>query len=461
MTDTAEVVVCGAGIAGISAAFHLAVRRGIRDVVLVDPREPLSHTSSKRNDAYREWWPGPDDAMVRLLSRSLDLLEELAHDSGRAFRRSRRGYAYLTADTEHARELLARAEAVAAMGAGPLRRHPGPLPYLPSPEEGFSGAPVGADWIEDPERIRHLFPCVTDDVRALLHVRRAGWLDTEALGHWLLECAEAHGVRLVRDEVARVETEGGRVRSVHLGCGRLDTGRLVLAPGPFLGRTARLLGLDLPLSNELHARADLADPDGVVPRGAPLMIWCDPVELEWKEEEREALRRAAGDADPDAQRLLGELPAGVRVRPRRNGEAGHLLLAWKWKEMPVDALSPPWPPELPRRHGEVLLRGLARMIPALERYFGRGDEATVDGGYDCRTPENRPLVGPLPVEGAYVLGALSSFAVMASQGAAELLSAHVAGTPLPPWAPAFHPGRYDDPVYRARQESRLSQPVEL
>lgn len=460
MTDTAEVVVCGAGIAGVSAAFHLAVRRGIRDVVLVDPREPLSLTSSKRNDAYREWWPGPDDAMVRLLSRSLDLLEELAHDSGRAFRRWRRGYAYLTADAERAREMLAQAEAVAAMGAGPLRRHPGPLPYLPSPEEGFAGAPVGADWIEDPERIRELFPGVTDGVRALLHVRRAGWLDTEALGHWLLECAEAHGVRLVRDEVTGVGTEGGRVRSVRLSSGRLDTGRLVLAPGPFLGRSARLLGLELPLTNELHARAALTDPDGLVPRDAPLMIWCDPVELPWTEEERQTLSRAAA-GDPDAERLLGELPAGVRVRPREEGEDAQLLIAWKWKKMPADALSPPWPPELPRRHGEVLLRGLARMIPALERYFGRGDEATVDGGYDCRTPENRPLVGPLPVEGAYVLGALSSFAVMASQGAAELLSAHVAGTPLPPWAPAFHPGRYDDPGYRDRQKSWVGQPVEL
>ena len=33
---TAEVVICGAGIAGIAAAYHLAVRRGVTGVVLVD-----------------------------------------------------------------------------------------------------------------------------------------------------------------------------------------------------------------------------------------------------------------------------------------------------------------------------------------------------------------------------------------------------------------------------------------
>jgi glycine/D-amino acid oxidase-like deaminating enzyme len=268
---------------------------------------------------------------------------------------------------------------------------------------------------------------------------------------------------VIRDEITGVDTEGGRVRSVRRSSGRIETGKLVLAPGPFLGRTARQLGLELPVSNRLHARAVLTDPEEVVPTDAPLMIWCDPVELRWTEEEREALTRAATDPepDPDAGRLMGELPAGVRVRPRREGESPCLLIAWQWKEMPADAFSPPWPPELPPRHGEVLLRGLARMIPGLERYFGRGAEATVDGGYDCRTPENRPLIGPLPVAGAYVLGALSSYAVMASQGAAELLSAHVAGEPLPSWAPAFHPGRYDDPGYRERQRSRVGQPVEL
>ena len=33
--------------------------------------------------------------------------------------------------------------------------------------------------------------------------------------------------------------------------------------------------------------------------------------------------------------------------------------------------------------------------------------AVIDGGYYCKTQENRPLVGPLPVAGAYMIGALS------------------------------------------------------
>jgi hypothetical protein len=35
-------------------------------------------------------------------------------------------------------------------------------------------------------------------------------------------------------------------------------------------------------------------------------------------------------------------------------------------------------------------------------------------------PENRPLVGPLPVDGAFVTGALSGFGLMSAHGAGEL-----------------------------------------
>lgn len=94
------MVICGAGIAGISAAYHLAVRRGVRDVVLVDERAPLTLTSNKGTEAYRNWWPGPDSTMVRFMNRSIDLLEELAMDSQNSFWLNRRGYVFLTANRD-------------------------------------------------------------------------------------------------------------------------------------------------------------------------------------------------------------------------------------------------------------------------------------------------------------------------------------------------------------------------
>jgi glycine/D-amino acid oxidase-like deaminating enzyme len=72
----------------------------------------------------------------------------------------------------------------------------------------------------------------------------------------------------------------------------------------------------------------------------------------------------------------------------------------------------------------------------------------MDGGYYTKTRENRFLAGPLPVEGAYVIGALSGYGMMSSNGAADLLADHIAERPLPLYAPAFHLDRYDDPAYQ-------------
>ena len=75
---TADIVICGAGISGIAAAYQLAVTHGVHQVVLVDERPPLTLTSDKSTECYRNWWPGPGDAMVRFMNRSIDLLETLA-----------------------------------------------------------------------------------------------------------------------------------------------------------------------------------------------------------------------------------------------------------------------------------------------------------------------------------------------------------------------------------------------
>ena len=65
-----DAVVCGAGIAGIASAYALA-NAGLQRVLIVDPGAPLSLTSDKSTECYRNWWPGPGDAMVSLMNRSI------------------------------------------------------------------------------------------------------------------------------------------------------------------------------------------------------------------------------------------------------------------------------------------------------------------------------------------------------------------------------------------------------
>jgi glycine/D-amino acid oxidase-like deaminating enzyme len=411
--------------------------------VLVDERTPLTLTSDKGTEAYRNWWPGPDPTMVRFMNRSIDLLEQLAYDSQNCFHLNRRGYVFLTTDADQVRAMKQSAAEISALGAGPLREHPGAAEYVSSPGEGFDNLPSGADLVVDQELIRRQFPFVAEDVVGMLHVRRCGWLDARQMGQWLLTQAKAHGVQLRRDRVEQVTVAGGGIHTIHLQSGeRISTDTFVLAAGPYLPQAGAMLGLDLPVFNELHGKIAFRDLLGIVPRESPLLIWNDPLYLPWTEAERKSLSASA-----DTQWLLDEFPSGVHVRPRGNADNPILLVIWTYNAHRVT--KPVWPPTFDPQYSEVLLRGLARMIPRVAAYFGRGTEAIVDGGYYCKTRENRPLIGPLPIRGAYVIGALSGFGIMGSQAAADLLAAHMTGGNLPDYASAFLLDRYDDPAYQA------------
>jgi glycine/D-amino acid oxidase-like deaminating enzyme len=171
-----------------------------------------------------------------------------------------------------------------------------------------------------------------------------------------------------------------------------------------------------------------------------MLIWADPQVLAWPEEERALLAQS-----DETKRLLQELPSGAHLRPEGGPDNNVLLMLWAYHTPQVE---PVWPPRFDPYYFEIVLRGLTTMLPGLEAYLDRAPRPAIDAGYYTKTRENRPLIGPLPVEGAYVIGALSGFGVMAACAAGELLAAHLTGGTLPHYAPAFLLGRYRDPAYQ-------------
>jgi glycine/D-amino acid oxidase-like deaminating enzyme len=444
---TADVLICGAGIAGIAAAYHLSVRHGVKNVLLVDEQAPLSLTSDKSTECYRNWWPGPGDAMVRLMNRSIDILEDLAHETGGRFNLNRRGYLFVTADPSRIPTFQKAAEESAALGAGPVRYHtgqPGEPGYVPAPARGFENQPAGSDLITDRALIREHFPYLSESTVAVVHPRRCGWFGAQQLGMHMLEQAREHGTRLMQARVEDVLASRGRVEGVRFvneaGSTTVSTRAFVNAAGPFLPRIAKMIGVELPLFHELHIKVAFRDHLRVLRRDAPLLIWTDPTRLPWSEEERAVL----GEED-ETRHLLDEFPAGVHARPEGGADADVVLILWTYDVKPVE---PAFPFELNPYYYEIALRGLSVMIPGLAAYAGHLPKPVLDGGYYTKTRENRPLIGPMPVEGSYVIGALSGFGLMASCASGELLANHVTGSTLPCYAPAFSLDRYQDPEYQ-------------
>lgn len=443
---TAGIVICGAGIAGVSAAYQLAVVYGMKNIVIVDPLPPLTLTSDKSTECYRNWWPGPGDDMVRLMNRSIDIMEGLHREAPNRLPMNRRGYLYATGVPSGVEAMIASAEQITSLGAGDLRVYrnsPDDPAYVPVSEHDVFDAPTGADLFLDQSLIRKHFPYVTENALALIHTRRCGWFAAQQFGMYMLEQALAAGVEHVAGRVAGVHVEGGGVKSVTVetkgGSQVISTNQFVIAAGPYQKSVAKMIGVTLPIVCEPHLKMMFNDHHRVVPRDMGLFIWNDPVMLMWSEEERAALAE-----DDETRWLTEEFSAGVHGRPE--GDGSTVLLQWAYRDDALDEPVYPIPldPQLP----EIVLRGMARVIPGLAKYFDPLPKPFIDGGYYARTPENRPLIGPLPVDGAFIIGGFGGFGMQVSCGAGDLLARHVMKKELPSYAPAFLFSRYEDPQYQ-------------
>ena len=450
MRDRAEVVICGAGIAGVAAAYFLSVGHGIKDVVLIDEGVPLSLTSDKSTECYRNWWPGPGDAMVGLMNRSIDLLEEIATGSGNRINLNRRGYLFATADEDKVGQFVAAGEEASELGAGELRCHTaGGGAYQTSVPRGFSDQPRGSDLLLGKDLVQKYFPYLNKKTLAVLHARRCGWLSAQQLGMYLLESARAAGAKFVNGRVVDVSVETGRVSGVTVDTDnreqQFSTACFVNAAGPYLRPTGELLGVELPVFSECHVKVSFKDTRDAVPVDAPMMIWSDPVELPWTNSERELLAE-----NPETAYLLDSFPAGVHARPEGQHGAHSVLVLWTYETEPAIPCYPlNWDPNLP----DIALRGLNVMLPGLRPYLDVMPKTFVDGGFYTKTQENRPLIGTMPVSGSYVMGAFSGFGIMAACGAGDLLALQITGGVLPEYARAFSLDRFQDPQYRRLLQS--------
>ena len=413
MTRTADIVVIGAGIAGVSAAYHLTVRHDAGSVVLVDPRPPLTLTSDKSTECYRNWWP--DQPMVDLMNRSIDIFEELATETD--FGLNRNGYLFVTAREETRAAMARQVEDVERLGAR-------------------------AELL-DAHDLRSRYGFVTEDAVGGVRVERAGWFRAQDLGQWMLERARERGTSLLTASVVGIEGD-----TVTLSDGStISAHAIVIAAGPLSAEVAAMTGLELPLFSELHLKVAFKDHLGVIPREAPMTIWSDTQTIDWTDEERAGLEAMGRDE------LLGEMPIYCHFRPEGGTESPYFVALWEYHGR---VLEPSWPLPDDPLYPEVVMRGLITMVPELEKYRNRLPESFVDGGYYTKTRENRPLVGPTSVHGVHLLAGLSGFGVMVSAGAADLLSRHLVGAEVPDYSNGFLLGRYDDPDYVANLETAVS-----
>ena len=448
MADGTALVIA-VGIAGIATSYYLSSRPQIREVVLIDRGHPMAFTSAQSGENYRNWWPHP--VMTAFTDLSISLMEELALESGNRFSMTRRGYALATRRTEIDDILASLREGYAGTGPDELRvcRGDDGVSYDPPASSGWETAPGGVDILLDAGLIRRTFPSFDPDIASVIHIRRAGDVDSQQLGQYMLSAARAAGLRFATGTVRAVAaTTSGFTVDLETpdGTSTLGCDLVFNAAGPFVGQVGAMLGYDLPVVNVRQQKIAFEDEKGAIPRDMPFSIDLDEQLIDWEPEDRDVLAE-----DGECAWLTEPMPGGVHCKPDGAEQGRWVKLGWAYTREPTEPL---WNPLLDDRFPEVVLRGAARLNPGLRAYYERlPGRMSHYGGYYTMTRENWPLIGPAGPDGSYVIGALSGFGTMAACAAGHLAAAIATGDPVPEFAGLLGLARYRETDLITRLEA--------
>jgi sarcosine oxidase subunit beta len=221
VTRTADVVVVGGGVVGTSAAYHLA-DAGAGHVLLLERADHLAAGSTGAcAGGFR--YQFSSEVNVRLSRASIPMITGFTEEHGLPLDVAQHGYLFLVRTESLWRDFRAANRMHASVGVEADVLSPEEAVALAPgiSAEGLVGATYGPmDGIADPSGLTHGYATLA---------RRAG-AEIE-LG------VEVQGVRSSNGRVLGVDTTGEPV----------DAGVVVNAAGPWAGRLASTVGIDLPL----------------------------------------------------------------------------------------------------------------------------------------------------------------------------------------------------------------------
>jgi len=437
-SDQFDVAVVGAGSVGIAVAYYLQKEQGFKRIALIDPRDPMSLTSAQSGENYRNWWPHP--VMTAFTDHSMQLMEQIDEATGGRLNMTRGGYALVTR-RDRPEDLISDLYRGYEGTPEKIRiRDTDATDYAPTQRGPWQAAPDGVDVLLNTELIRRTFPWLAQDVRSIIHIRRAGSISAQQLGQFMLEQFRAAGGQVVRGEVKGMTRSAPFQMEVLGGTGTrtIRADRVVNAAGPFLRDIGAMLGEDIPVECVYQQKIAFQDREGAISRAMPFTIDLDGQTLAWSEEDRELLA-----SDPSTRKLVEPMPGGIHCRPDDAVDGNWIKLGWAYNSVASDphAEEEPVDPQFP----DSVLRAASRLHPKLATYIGRLPRGSHHyGGYYTQTKENWPLIGPMRTEGAFIAGALSGFGSMSACATGSLCAAWVAGKPIPAYAKNLSAARYDD-----------------
>lgn len=245
--ETADVAIVGAGVIGLSTAYHLA-RRGVRVVVFERASQAGTGETAKATGGIRHQFS--TEINIRLTQLSVPAFQRFEEEMGVPIDFVQHGYLLVAATSEKAAVLRSGLALQQSLG-------------------------VPSRWVA-PDDVRALYPGVrTDDLVGATFCPADGSATPHGVVQGYLRRSRELGAEVrFGEEVVAIEVDGGRVTGVRTPAGRWASPVVVDAAGPAARHVAHLAGVDVPVfpyRRQVFVMAPLPE----LALGRPLLVDVD------------------------------------------------------------------------------------------------------------------------------------------------------------------------------------------
>jgi sarcosine oxidase subunit beta len=255
------------------------------------------------------------------------------------------------------------------------------------------------------DEVRARFPYISPTAVGATFRQRDGWLSSHEATQGFAK--GSHARFLVRTRVTNILRDAQGLSGVETDRGTIATRRVVNAAGPFAGVLGRLAGLGLPLEPVRRQKAFIA-PKPQIPQHAPLTI---------------------------------DLVRDAYWRP----ETGGAYIAWVDPDEPVSQPAEELPTDWD--FPAITLDKLIHLSPFWEEVAAdlKKPDVQISAGQYVYTPDDQPLIGPLPELPGFYLNCGYWAGVMLSAGSGKWVTDLMTGDMKPEDNP-LRPTRYAEGI---------------
>jgi 4-methylaminobutanoate oxidase (formaldehyde-forming) len=360
LPSSIKVVVIGGGVAGCSAAYHLA-KFGWKDTILLERDQLTSGTTWHAAGLVGQL--GATATITKLRKYSLNLYKELEKKTELSTGLKQNGAITIASSKERLQELLRQATSAQLFD-------------------------VNVE-VLDKQQIKNLYPVINDqDILGGVYMPEDGQADPVGVTNVLAKAARMEGVQIFeKTPVTKILVKNNRIIGVETSGGKIDCEYVVLASGMWSRQIGEDIGVSVPLYPNEHFYI-ITEPMNDLPKNLPVLRdYNDCLYLK-----EDAGKMLVGIFEPDAKNAFKE--------------KGTVPNDFSFGEFPDDF-----------DHFEPYLEKSFKRLPILEnagiRKFFSGPESF--------TPDTQYLLGETPeVSNLFTCCGFNSIGIASSGGAGRV-----------------------------------------